>query len=267
MLLLAVLGLCTLLLGGAAYLAARRHPRAAGVALPLLLTLLGARAVLSRLPALEWALFPWPGYAFVQGFTLYPLAVAFLAVAAARLPIRWNRAVVLALAAAVLAHGISRHRWLAWPEVHGDARTADAHHHLRQSTIYTCGPAACAAALSHHGIVASERHLAALCLVRRSGASLFDLYRGLVAATAGQPFAVSIEDLTADELLAGDHVVVATNDGGGHAICITTERGAITVHDPLQPAPQTWTAAELRAGYRGPAVVLRRVMDAAAPGR
>lgn len=257
MLLLVAMALGTLALGACAWLAAARNRTAARALPPVLLALLAARAALSRFPAAEWSLFPWPEYAYVQGFTLYPLAVAFLAAAAARLPVRWNRAVVLVVAAGVLGHGLHRHAWLARPEAHGDDRTADARHHLRQSTVYTCGPAACAAALAHCGIVVTEAELARACLTRRAGTSLFDLYRGLVVATHGQPFAVSIEDLTADQLLATDHVVVASNDGGGHALCYTTCGGAVLVHDPMAKAPATWTPQQLRERFRGPAIVLR----------
>lgn len=264
MLLLVAMALGTAALGAVAWLAAARSRTAARALPPALLTLLAARAVLSRFPAAEWALFPWPEYARVQGFTLYPLAVAFLGAAAARLPVRWNRGVVLGVAAAVLAHGLHRHAWLAWPEVHGDGRVADARLHVRQSTIYTCGPAACAAALAHFGVVVTEADLARACLTRRAGTSLFDLYRGLVEVTRGLPLAVSIEDLTAGELLAADHVVIASNDGGGHALCYTTTGGAVSVHDPMARAPATWTPQQLREQYRGPAVVLRSP-PAAAP--
>lgn len=264
MLLLVAMALGTAALGALAWLAATRSRIAARALPPVLLALLAARAALSRYPAAEWALAPWPEYAYVQGFTLYPLAVAFLAAAATRLPVRWNRAVVLAVAAGVLGHGLHRHAWLAWPEVHGDGRTADARHHLRQSTVYTCGPAACAAALAHCGIVVTEAELARACLTRRAGTSLFDLYRGLVEATRGRPFRVSIEDLTADQLLAADHVVVASNDGGGHALCYTTDDGTVLVHDPIAKAPATWTPQQLRETYRGPAIVLRQ-SPAAAP--
>jgi hypothetical protein len=264
MLLLVAMALSTVALGAAAWLAAARRPTAARALPPLLLALLATRAALSRFPAAEWALFPWPGYAYVQGFTLYPLAVAFLAAAAARLPVRWNRAVVLAVATGVLGHGLHRHAWLAWPEAHGDGRVADAQHHMRQSTVYTCGPAACASALSHCGIVATEAELARACLTRRAGTSLFDLYRGLVETTRDRAIAVSIEDPTADELLAAGHVVIASNDGGGHALCYVTTNGDVLVHDPMSKAPATWSRSQFRDSYRGPAIVLRP-LPASAP--
>jgi hypothetical protein len=257
MLLLSLMALASLALGAAAYAWAACSSRARAVALPLLLALLCGRAVLSYSPALEWRLFPWAGYAYVQGFWLYPIAVVFFGLAAARLPVRWNRVVIALVGLSVLGHGMHRHSWIAWPESHGDARVADANHHLQQSTHYTCGPAACAAALSHCGIQVSERDMASLCLTRTGGTSLFDLYRGIVTALAEQPFAVSIEELPYECLRTGNHVLVCSNSGGGHAICLVAHDGKITVHDPLRKAPQEWIATELPRTYVTTAIVIR----------
>lgn len=265
MLLLAILATAGLALTWFGYALARRSPRVANVAIPLLLAMLVARAVLARFPAWEWALFPWPGYALVQGFVLYALAAAFFGVAAARLAVRWNRIVVLLVAGGVLAHGLHRHRWIAFPESHGDERTADANHHLQQSTHYTCGPAACVAALSYCGVVIRERDLAALCLTRQQGTCLFDLYRGVVLGLGDRSYRVSIENLEVEALLAGDHLVVASNAGLGHALCIAVRGGSIEVHDPLQPEVQRWSREELAKQYRAPAIVIRSAAVAPAP--
>ena len=267
MLLFTAFAIVGLSLGCAAFLAASRLPLVRRFGMPVLLLLLCAHAVLQRFPATEWALFPWPAHAFVRGFVLYPLATMFFGLAAARLPIRWNQVVVALVALAVLGHGLHRHRWLVWPEQHGGDRTADARHHLQQSTPYTCGPAACVAALSHCGVEATERQLSDWCLTRRAGTSLFDLYRGLVTALDGRPFSVSIEALTAAQLLATDHLVVCSRTGGGHAICVATATGQVQVHDPLQKAPTRWTPAELQAEYLPPAIVIRPADSAAAPAR
>lgn len=240
-----------------AYALGRHVPVAAAIAVPVLMLLLVLRAVLSRFPAWEWALLPWPGYALVQGFVLYALGVTFFGFAAARLPRRWNRVVVLLVAVGVLSHGMYRHRWMAWPERHGDLRTVDASHQLRQSTHYTCGPAACASAVSYCGVQLSERQMAQLCLTREQGSNLFDLYRGIVLALGDRRYRVSIEDLDADGLLAGDHLVVASNVGRGHALCLRTRDGGIVVHDPLDAYPSVWTREMLRAAYRPPAIVIR----------
>lgn len=265
MLLLTSLATAGLALTWSGYALARRSPRVANIAIPMLLMLLVARAVLARFPAREWALFPWPAYALVQGFVLYALAAAFFGVAATRLPVQWNRVVVLLVAMGVLAHGLHRHRWIAFPEVHGDDRTVDESHHLQQSTSYTCGPAACASALSYCGVQVRERDMAAACLTRRQGTSLFDLYRGIVVSLHERPFRVSIEDLTVEELLRGDHLVVSSNAGLGHALCIRVHDGLVDVHDPLQREVQRWTRSDLARNYRMPAIVLRAADPGAAP--
>ncbi len=259
MLLLAVLTAfgATMLFGG--FVAAARCRRFTRSAVPALLVLLLVRAVLAARADWEWWLFPWQGYAFVQGFTVYALAAAFFGIAAAALPVHWNRVVVLVVGLAVLGHGVRQHSWLAWPEVHGDGRVVDADHHLRQSTHYTCGPAACAAALSYCGVTVTERSIAAACLTRASGSRLFDLYRGLVVSLADCPFVVSIEDLDADQLAAHDQIVVASNAGGGHALCVVSRGGALVVHDPLALAARVVTLDGLRHEYRAPAIVIRAV--------
>ncbi len=251
--------------GAGAYAIGRRWPCSTAVLVPLLAVLLVVRALLDARPDWEWALLPWPGYAMVQGLWLYALAVTFFGVAAARLPVRWNRAVVLALGLVVLSHGLDRHRHLAWPEQHGDDRVAGPDHHLRQSTMHTCGPAACVAALSHLGERRSERQMAELCRCRRGGSRLFDLYRGVVMTLDEERFVVSIENLDAHALLQNDTVVVASNGSRAHAIAVVTRGGVATVHDPLAKAPEVWSAEQLQRDYRPPAIVIRRRPPAASP--
>jgi hypothetical protein len=259
---LALLGVALLF---AAFGLASRRRRCAPIAAIGLVALLCGRAVLAARADWEWALLPWPGYAFVHGFVLYGLAAAFFGIAAATLPVRWNRMVVLAAGLGVLGHGVYRNAWLAWPEVHGDARVAGPDHHVRQSSHYTCGPAACAAALSHCGIVVSERDLAAACLTRREGTRLFDLYRGVVQTIGDRPFAVSIEAVTAEQIVGEQLIVVGSNSGRGHALCIATSGGRLVVHDPLRPVAQRYS---LRDEFRSPAIVIRpRPVAVAAPSR
>jgi hypothetical protein len=257
----AVLGAVALFGGHAA---GRRWRRAAASAVPLLLVALVLRLAFDLRPDWEWAVFPQPGYAGTQSVQLYVIGAAFFGLAAARLSVRWNRVVVVAVGALVLAHGLERHRWLAWPEVHGDERTAGADHHVRQSTHYTCGPAACVAALSHCGIVATERGMAAACGARPGGTRLFDLYRGLVTVLAEQPFRVGIESLDERGLCRDGQVLVGSNAGGGHALCVANVGGRHVLHDPRALAPQVLTAAELVAVMRGPFVVVRPAVVGAA---
>ncbi|MBL8753152.1 MAG: hypothetical protein JNK15_07610 [Planctomycetes bacterium] len=265
MFLLTALLAAALGLMAAGHVVARRRPRFGKVLVPALAALLVGKAVLDSRPDWEWRLFPWRDYAFVQGFVVYTLAAAFFGAASAALPTKWNRVVVLLVGLGVLGHGAVRHRWLAWPEVHGDARVADRNLHVQQSTMYTCGPAACCTALAHLGIVVDERTMAAACLTRSDGTRLFDLYRGLVVTTAGHAIAVSIEDPSADEILAERLVVVGTNEGRGHALCYVGRGDYVVRHDPLRRHADEWDPANLRTHYRGPAVVLRPLGPAAAP--
>jgi hypothetical protein len=267
LLLVALAGFGVALMFGAFALASRRPRSASWTALGLVALLCG-RAVLAARADWEWALFPWPSYAFVHGFVLYALAAPFFGLAAASLPVRWNRGVVLMAGFGVLAHGIHRHAWLAWPEQHGDTRVAGPDHHVQQSSHFTCGPAACAAALSHFDIVVSERDLAAACLTRREGTRLFDLYRGVVLAVGDRPLDVSIEAVTAEQIVAEQLVIVGANAGRGHALCVAVSNGKLVVHDPLRPVAQNYSLQLLRDEFRPPAIVIRsRPAADAAPGR
>lgn len=258
MLLLASFAVSSLALGAIGYVASVRWARFPQLVLPALLGLLAAHAALKARPDWEWACFPFASYAYVQGFWLYPLATLFFGVAAGRLPVRWNRVVVLLAGSAALAHGVARHSWIAWPEVHGELVFADAQHHLRQSTAYTCGPAACVAALSRCGVRVTEREMASLCLTRSCGTSLFDLYRGVVLSLEGKPYRVSIRMVTADHVMERRLLVVASNRGGGHAICVEGNATDAVVHDPLQAAGQTWSRQRLQQDFLPPAIVIER---------
>lgn len=258
MLLLASFAVSSLALGAFGYVASMRWARFPQLVLPALLALLAAHAALKARPDWEWACFPFASYAYVQGFWLYPLATLFFGVAAGRLPVRWNQVVVSLVGCATLSHGVARHSWIAWPEVHGEPVFADAQHHLRQSTAYTCGPAACVAALSRCGVRVTEREMAELCLTRSCGTSLFDLYRGVVLALEGRRFRISIRTVTADEVIHQRLLVVASNRGGGHAICVEGDAIDAVVHDPLQAAAQTWDLDRLRTGFLPPAIVIEK---------
>lgn len=258
MLLLASFAVSSLALGAFGYVASMRWARFPQLVLPALLALLAAHAALKARPDWEWACFPFASYAYVQGFWLYPLATLFFGVAAGRLPVRWNQVVVSLVGCATLSHGVARHSWIAWPEVHGEPVFADAQHHLRQSTAYTCGPAACVAALSRCGVRVTEREMAELCLTRSCGTSLFDLYRGVVLALEGRRFRISIRTVTADEVIHQRLLVVASNRGGGHAICVEGDAIDAVVHDPLQAAAQTWDRQRLQRDFLPPAIVIER---------
>ena len=243
--------------GTASYAVGRKSRRAAAGVFAVLLVLIVAKPVLAAFPHWEWWLFPWADYAYVQPLVLWVLAVGFLGVAAARLPIRWNRIVVLGTGLGLATFGAIENRWLAWPPEHGQEVFADASHHLRQSTHYTCGPTACVAAVSHCGVRISEREMARRCLTRGQGTRLFDLYRGLVVTLAGTPFQVSIEQVDTGALLVPGTIAVVANAGNGHALCIVGKGAVALVHDPLRREPVSWDRSELGRNYRGPAVLVR----------
>ena len=258
MLFLAILIAASIALGAAAWVVAARSKRAGAVGTVVFLALLCGKALLHWKPHWEATLFPWPDYAYLQQFAIYPIVVVFFGLAAARLPVVWNRVVVGAVGVFFLGYGAFENSWISFPEDHGRDVSADAAHHRQQSTHYTCGPAACVSALAHFGVRKTERQMAELCLTRRGGSRLFNLYRGLQLALPRDRFRVVIVDLTADELREPGRVVVTSNRGGGHAICLVGRGAGVMVHDPLYPAPSTWNPTKLRANYRGPAVLIER---------
>lgn len=70
-----------------------------------------------------------------------------------------------------------------------------------QSSPSSCSAAAAATLLSAHGIPATEREMAELCLTRQWGTSNHGLYRGLKLKTGGTKYAVETFSGTAKELL------------------------------------------------------------------
>jgi len=71
-----------------------------------------------------------------------------------------------------------------------------------QTSPATCSAASAATLLRAHGIVATEREMARLCLTRSWGTTRLGLYRGLKRKTAGTPYDVEVFQWTLDELRA-----------------------------------------------------------------
>ena len=71
----------------------------------------------------------------------------------------------------------------------------------RQTSHYTCTPAAAAMLLTWHGIPAEESEMAELCLTRK-GTTWQGLFRGLTIKTRGEPFRVRVVECEWDELPA-----------------------------------------------------------------
>ncbi|MHC4506727.1 MAG: cysteine peptidase family C39 domain-containing protein, partial [Planctomycetota bacterium] len=174
----------------AGFVLGRRSRRAALGAAGVVLGLVVLKAVLHWKPEWEAALFPWADYVYFQSYWLYPTALLFFGLAAGQLPVRWNRAVVALVAATVFAHSLWAGRWMALPPDGSSTRRADARHHCRQSTGYTCVPASCVSLLSRLGIDATEGEMVRLCLTKRGGTAFFNTYRGLVLKLDGRPFDV-----------------------------------------------------------------------------
>lgn len=73
-----------------------------------------------------------------------------------------------------------------------------------QTTETTCSAACAAGLLRLHGIAATEREMADLCLTRR-GTHWLGVYRGLKLKTAGTEWDVVAERLTIPEILSAGH--------------------------------------------------------------
>lgn len=69
----------------------------------------------------------------------------------------------------------------------------------RQSSLYTCTPAAAAMLLRLNNVPADESEMADLCLTRR-GTTWLGLFRGLILKTQGLPVRVRVVECTWDEL-------------------------------------------------------------------
>jgi hypothetical protein len=78
-----------------------------------------------------------------------------------------------------------------------------------------------------------------------------------VSTLGDRAFAVSIESLTADEIVARDQVLVGTNSDRGHALCVAVTHGEVVLHDPLEPAPEHGSLALQHSEFRCPAIVIR----------
>lgn len=255
----------TACLGVLGYRLSRRRVDIGKLGCASLMLLICGKALLHWKPHWEFALFPWPDYAYLQQFSIYPLVALFFGLAAAQMPVAWNRAVVAACGMGFLSYGAYENSWMAWPEEYGQQVYADQHNHRPQTTHFTCGPAACVTACAYLGVRRSERHLARLCLTHENGSRLFNLYRGLRLTLPEEQFSVQILDLPAAELLAEGTVVVTSNRGGGHALCLVGEGDQVRVHDPLDPEPKVWTPAELHKNYRGPVVLVASLAPARPP--
>jgi hypothetical protein len=147
-----------------------------------------------------------------------------------------------------------------------------------QTTQITCTPACAATMLRLHGIEATEREMARLCLTRK-GTSWMGLYHGLKRKTAGTKWDVEVVSCRADELreLCTSPMIltVGLHDVTRHDAAYRTEEGWIPGVDHsvvllefrspnwievADPSPEIglecWRMDDLNVLWRGPAVRL-----------
>jgi hypothetical protein len=215
------------------------------------------KAVVKFRPVWEATVFPFPDYVKYQGFVLYLGVAVFFGACLAWLAGRRERPLIALLGVVAVAQSGFANTWLLDRAEYGEERFADESHHCRQSTMFTCGPAAGVSALAHCGVRVSERQMAALCLTNKEGTGDFNIYRGLTLALAGTPWRARLCSISAQALAAeGTLAVVSLED---HAIATVGEGGGrLLVHDPLGVRPERRTARELETFYSGTAVVIER---------
>lgn len=141
----------------------------------------------------------------------------------------------------------------------------------RQTSRYTCTPAAAAMLLTWHGIPSQESEMAELCLTRE-GTTWQGLYRGLLIKTRDEPYRVRVVDCRWDELpgkLTGPAILSVGIDpskpfpraytenwgwipGVRHSVMLRTitPRGRLSIADPAVGS-EYWTEADLKTLFRG----------------
>jgi hypothetical protein len=215
------------------------------------------KAVVKNRPVWEAALFPFPDYVKYQGFVLYLGVALFFGACLAWLAGRRERPMVALLFLVAVAQSGFANTWLLDRTPYGEERFANASLHCEQSTMFTCGPAACVSALAHCGVRVSERQMAALCLTSADGTGVFNVYRGLTLALAGTPWRARLREVTASEVAARRLLAVLCLDV--HAVALVGEgEGPLLVHDPLRSQPTREPARDLDKFYSGTAVVIER---------
>ncbi|NQV28354.1 MAG: hypothetical protein HQ518_28715 [Rhodopirellula sp.] len=162
--------------------------------------------------------------------------------------------------------------------------TWDQHTVCRQTSKYTCTPAAAAMLLTWHGIPAQESEMAELCLTRK-GTTWQGLFRGLTIKTRNRPFRVRVVECQWDELadkLSGPAILSVgidpskpypkayTKDWGWmpgvrHSVVLrdVLPDGRISIADPAVGA-ELWTDADLQTLFRGRFITLEPISDVVA---
>jgi len=237
---------------------AERKKWALGAAVGALAVLL-AKVGLNKYPVVEAWLFPWPWYVYLQGYWLWPVTLLFFGLATRQLPIRWNRIVIVGVAAFMFAWSLYAARWMVSPPDDSSTRRADASGHCMQSTGHTCVPASCVAVLAWWGIDTTEGEMARLCLTSSWGTSAFNAYRGLtlklreVASDDGRGLETRIVRWDPDSL-RGLAVPAVVTGGVRHAVAVRFDDDTFVIDDPLAPGPVRYHSPPKQ--ITGPAVVI-----------
>jgi len=191
-------------------------------------------------PRLAWVL-PVSSLVVVGNWT--PLAVGWLAglVWTHGSPPAWRKAAIVVLMGTVTA--AHAHVWvLGVPPKCGDVWLDGV---CMQTSRSSCSAACAATVLRAHGIAATEKEMARLCLTRSTGTTALGVYRGLKLKTAGTPYDVETFSWTVDEL--------RESPPGPVILHVRLDKGATT--DPRYTRDWGWTVG------RGHAVVFYRFLD------
>jgi hypothetical protein len=162
----------------------------------------------------------------------------------------------------------------------------DEHSVCRQTSRYTCTPAAAAMLLTWHGIQAEESEMAELCLTRK-GTTWQGLFRGLTIKTRGEPYRVRVVECSWDELenkLTGPAILSVGIDpskpypeiytkhwgwmpGVRHSVMLRDiiPDGRLSIADPAVGA-EYWSEFDLKTLFRGRFLTLERTNAVVASG-
>lgn len=180
--------------------------------------------------------------------------------------------------------------WSVVPPIMGEPPVCknvwDKHGVCRQTSSFTCTPAAAAMLLSWHGIPSQESEMAELCVTRK-GTTWQGLFRGLLIKTRGTDFRVRVVECDWDELsgkLTGPAILSVGIDasqpfpriytehwgwqpGIRHSVMLRamSRNGFLSIADPAVGA-EFWSLDDLKTLYRGRFLSLEKRDESVAGG-
>lgn len=236
--------------GAAGLLLARRSQRAASAAGAGFLALLLLKVASGYIPAAEPTIFPWDFYPFVERWWWELPAFALLGAGL------WVcRASILKRDAVLVAAGLLLARMVVLGALSlGDAPPlrgrVDADGLCRQSTGWSCGPAAAAMYLDRLGVPATEAEMAELCVLRRDGSTDAGLARGLRRKLPGR--SVRVRAPRYEELRAPALVSIVLPGRVGHALLLEdVDADGVRVADPGGGRRKRMSRADFEAAWQG----------------